>query len=95
MKLVKYHSSTGTRACLWISEGRTYIKIITLDRPARIHKVPREDARYMKDIPETRKNNPQRFIKILRQQHIDGGKPVISEETKVLLGYHPKQENLQ
>ena len=90
MKLVKYHSSTGTRACLWISEGRTYIKIITLDRPARIHKVPREDARYMKDIPETRKNNPQKFIKILRQQHIDSDKPTISEEAKVLLGYKPK-----
>ncbi len=90
MKLIKYHSNTGTRACLWISEGRSYIKIITLDRPARIQRVPREDARYMSDIPQTRKNNPERFLKILRHQHIDSGKPTISEEAKVLLGYRPK-----
>jgi len=44
----------------------------------------------MKDIPQTRKNNPERFIKILRQQHIDSDKPTISEEAKVLLGYKPK-----
>jgi hypothetical protein len=85
MKLVRYTSQFNTRVVVHIDTGRKFTRIITMDYPPRIEKIPREEERRMIEIPVTKKNNVKNFLQRIRERYLLGKKLTISQEVADLL----------
>ena len=87
MKLVRYTSRTGTRVVVLLETGRKYSKLITMDMPPRITKVPKEEERNMRYISLEGNNSPENFLDtIALKYHLLDKKPLISDTVINLLG---------
>ena len=81
-ELVRYHTNNGVRAAV-IQKGRKWIKVVEIDSPVHVRKVPLSDERYMRplqrkgqDYPLVRARN--KFLKAGRNLGItEGAKKIV------------------
>lgn len=50
MRLQRYFSNDGARVALVDEPDRKFTRLVYIDSPIRVHKVPNDDARYMRDV---------------------------------------------
>jgi hypothetical protein len=86
IELVRYHTDNGIRSA-FVKQGRKFIKVVEIDAPIRVRKVPVSDGRYMKPLLRngeaysvTRAVN--KFLKAGRSLGITDGARRILKEAK-------------
>ena len=50
MQVIQYHTNEGFRTGLLVSTGRKFHKVILMDNPIRIRKVPTSEDRHIKPL---------------------------------------------
>ncbi len=50
MKLQRYITDSGARIALVAEPDRKYMRLVYIDTPVAVHKVPNDHARYMRDV---------------------------------------------
>lgn len=50
MKVIKYHTGEGQRHGLLVSTGRKFHRVLLMDYPIRIRKVPLPEERHFKEM---------------------------------------------
>lgn len=50
MRPIKYRTDAGTRTALLVAEGRKFHRIMVMDLPIKIRKIPRTEERYFQEL---------------------------------------------
>lgn len=83
MKVVRYRSNEGCRSGLLISEGSKYLKIILMDNPIRVHKIPKSEAMYIKELDYSVTKCKRKLRQAIIVYH--GSLCAVSKETRLAL----------
>lgn len=83
MKVIKYHSAEGQRVALLVSTGHKLHKIIQMDNPIRVTKVPISEDRYFTELDYPPAKAKRKFKAAVKRFH--GSIRNISKEAREAL----------
>ncbi len=90
MKVIRYHSDHGARTGILISTGRKFHKVLLVDNPVRVTKVPLSEERHFTDLEYRQVGRPYpvaRAKRILRDavRRWHGSLREVSKEVREVL----------